>query len=600
MSLIPNIVYSTQLTSNEVLFVQNIAGLSYAQGDILYYNGTNLTRLAAGTSGYYLKTQGAGANPLWAAVSGSGTVTDVSIVTANGISGSVANSTTTPAITLTLGVITPTSVNGLTFVAAATGFTIAGGTTSKTLTVSNTLTLAGTDTSTLNIGTGGTLGTAAFTAATAYAAALSGTINEIAYFNSSTTIASLAVATYPSLTELSYVKGLTSSAQTQITAKMTNPMTTGGDIIYGGVSGVPTRLANGSAGQVLQSNGTTLAPSWATAGAGDVVKVGTPVNNQVGVWTGDGTLEGDVDLTFDTTANTFGIGNGVGATSGSLTLGGATSGTGTFTGGGGGLTITTADGGDITIDPGGAGTTTINAGAGGVVISTDAGNSDIQLAPHGSGIIDINATVNISSLTASEMVITDGSKNLVSAAVATYPSLTELSYVKGLTSSAQTQITAALPKAGGTVTGTVLLAEGGSVGLDPSGSADGAYSGITMTATSGYSQAFGDLVYLSSVDSRWEAADADAATTGDRLLAMVVVAGTDGNACTLLMQGTIRADAKFPALTIGSAVYVGEAAGEIQVAIPTGADNVIRRVGYALTADSIYFCPSMDSQISVA
>ena len=41
---------------------------------------------------------------------GSGTVTDVSVVTANGVSGSVATSTTTPAITLTLGAITPTSV----------------------------------------------------------------------------------------------------------------------------------------------------------------------------------------------------------------------------------------------------------------------------------------------------------------------------------------------------------------------------------------------------------------------------------------------------------------------------------------------------------
>lgn len=39
-----------------------------------------------------------------------GTVTSVSVVTANGISGSVANPTTTPAITLTLGAITPTSV----------------------------------------------------------------------------------------------------------------------------------------------------------------------------------------------------------------------------------------------------------------------------------------------------------------------------------------------------------------------------------------------------------------------------------------------------------------------------------------------------------
>jgi hypothetical protein len=35
------------------------------------------------------------------------------------------------------------------------------------------------------------------------------------------------------------------------------------------------------------------------AGTGNVTKVGTPVNNQLGVWTGDGTIEGDADLTWD-------------------------------------------------------------------------------------------------------------------------------------------------------------------------------------------------------------------------------------------------------------------------------------------------------------
>jgi hypothetical protein len=39
---------------------------SEAQGDVLYYNGTTWARLAAGTSGYFLKTQGAAANPVWA------------------------------------------------------------------------------------------------------------------------------------------------------------------------------------------------------------------------------------------------------------------------------------------------------------------------------------------------------------------------------------------------------------------------------------------------------------------------------------------------------------------------------------------------------
>ena len=38
----------------------------------------------------------------------------------------------------------------------------------------------------------------------------------------------------------------------------------------------------------------TLVPS-----GGDVSKVGTPVNNQIGIWTGDGTLEGDVNVTYD-------------------------------------------------------------------------------------------------------------------------------------------------------------------------------------------------------------------------------------------------------------------------------------------------------------
>ncbi len=41
-------------------------------------------------------------------------------------------------------------------------------------------------------------------------------------------------------------------------------------------------------------------------GTGDVTKVGTPVNNQVGVWTGDGTIEGDADMTFDGTSLTLG------------------------------------------------------------------------------------------------------------------------------------------------------------------------------------------------------------------------------------------------------------------------------------------------------
>jgi hypothetical protein len=47
----------------------------------------------------------------------------------------------------------------------------------------------------------------------------SGTVNEVAYFTAARVLASLPVATYPSLTELSYVKGVTSAIQTQINGK---------------------------------------------------------------------------------------------------------------------------------------------------------------------------------------------------------------------------------------------------------------------------------------------------------------------------------------------------------------------------------------------
>lgn len=48
--------------------------------------------------------------------------------------------------------------------------------------------------------------------------------------------------------------------------------------------------------------------------------------------------------------------------------------------------------------------------------------------------------MQVAGLTASEIVITDGTKGLTSAAVATYPSLAELIHVKGVTSAIQTQL----------------------------------------------------------------------------------------------------------------------------------------------------------------
>lgn len=79
-------------------------------------------------------------------------------------------------------------------------------------------------------------------------------------------------------------------------------------VFYSDGSGDVQELALGASGTFLKSNGASSVPTFATpAGSGDVSKVGTPVDNQVGVWTGDGTIEGDVDLVFNGT--NLGIGS---------------------------------------------------------------------------------------------------------------------------------------------------------------------------------------------------------------------------------------------------------------------------------------------------
>lgn len=54
------------ITNAGLTSVTDLTITNEAQGDILYRNATNWVRLAAGTNGYFLKTQGAGANPTWA------------------------------------------------------------------------------------------------------------------------------------------------------------------------------------------------------------------------------------------------------------------------------------------------------------------------------------------------------------------------------------------------------------------------------------------------------------------------------------------------------------------------------------------------------
>jgi hypothetical protein len=92
------------------------------QYGVVYGGGAGATPLAtaAGTTGQVLTATTGGA-PTWAAPATSGTVTSVSVVSANGLAGTVATSTTTPAITLSTTITGILKGNGTAISAATSG-----------------------------------------------------------------------------------------------------------------------------------------------------------------------------------------------------------------------------------------------------------------------------------------------------------------------------------------------------------------------------------------------------------------------------------------------------------------------------------------------
>lgn len=112
-------------------------------------------------------------------------------------------------------------------------------------------------------------------------------------------------------------------------------------------------------------------------------------------------------------------------------------------------------------------------------------------------------------------------------------------------------------------------------------------SGIAGTAL-----AYGDLVYLASADNKWELADADAESTAKPVLGICLqVAVADGDATKILLEGQVTAEAVFPPFTVGDPVYVSTYAGVVSVTAPSGTGDIVRIVGYGLSADELYFSP---------
>ena len=98
---------------------------------------------------------------------------------------------------------------------------------------------------------------------------------------------------------------------------------------------------------------------------------------------------------------------------------------------------------------------------------------------------------------------------------------------------------------------------------------------------------------------KWLEVDADAIATCVGLLGIALEAKTDGQAMKVALPGSlVHIDAWN--LTVGAVQYAGKTLGAIQEAIPTGANAIIRVVGFAIDADTLAFFPSSDQQSTVA
>lgn len=250
---------------------------TYATGDLLYASGTNtLSKLTKPSTASYLKMAADG-TPSWDTlalddITAVGTLTvgawNADVITGQYGGTGVANTgktitlggnlttsgafATTLTVTASTNVTLPTTgtlatlagsealtnktVNGITLTAATTGFTVAGGTTSKTLTLSNTLTFTGTDSSSVAFGAGGTV-----------------VYTDVATLSSLTSVGTIATGTW-NATTIGTTKG-----GTGLTSYTT------GDLIYSSSGNTLSKLGVGSTGQVLTVSGGV--PTWATSTA---------------------------------------------------------------------------------------------------------------------------------------------------------------------------------------------------------------------------------------------------------------------------------------------------------------------------------------------
>jgi len=267
-----------------------------------YGNSTNVSQITVDAKGRITSASNV-------PISGSagGTVTSVSVVTNAGVSGAVSNPTSTPAITLTLGAITPTSVNGLAFATLTNGGQITGNG-SKALSWINTLEFAGTDSTVMTFpATSATIAglgvNQTFTGTQTFGSGkflLAGSSSGTTTINA--TAAASGVITVPAVTDTLAVLG---TAQT-FTAKITHtPTSTVAGLNVGSLAGNPSSPVNGDLWYNSTSNALNARINGSTVslGSGGGGGISGATSGQVVVATGATTGTSYAGLTSDSSGN---------------------------------------------------------------------------------------------------------------------------------------------------------------------------------------------------------------------------------------------------------------------------------------------------------
>jgi hypothetical protein len=632
-------------TSGSLNDLSDVVITTGAQGDILYNNGTNWVNLAPGTSGKFLKTQGAGANPMWdtATAAAGGGDTQVQFndggTALGGDAGMTYNKTTD---TLTLAgnlqcedlliedsnashYLTITTSSDLT---AARTLTLVPGDADRSITLAGNLNIAG------NLSTSGghalTLTTSGDTNVTLpTTGTLVSTGSKLSVF-AATSSAELAGVISDETGSGALVFGTAPVFPTKITVGSASG-TTGSIEVLGTTSGTVTLkvadeagtytltlpTTDGDANQFLQTNGSGVL-TWASGGTGDVTSSGNITDNVL--IKGDGGAKGiqETGITIaDTTNNVSGMGT-LGC--GEITIAN-----------GGGLNLqedinfTGATTENLILFPDNlANALTIGEGANAYItfVSTD-GSESVSVAKTlalGSNNVTMSGSIGVTGTRVTKLWATDiestnmptvGGTAILSSLTAPQFTTIELGHADDTTLSrpgaGRLQIEGKeVATLDNTMTftnktlgaGTTTMASNALIDVTVPTS-DGHITGpMTDSINSGYSAAAFDLVFLGS-GGKWLEVDSDTVTTCKGMLGIALEAKNDTEAMKVALPGSfIRNDTWN--WTVGATLYAGETLGAMQEAIPTGADAIIRVVGFAVTADCIFFMPSSDQQSTVA